>query len=135
MIFSPWSVRGIWNTVVAITFCHLLGLKGSSNVLSIDVFRILCRFSIYMLYFSVYYYAIIVRSHVCLWVLFSSSSDIIIIVITDPLNNYTELQYPLYLFRGTYSFEMLINKLPIWKKWGIQHWEWERLRPRKQRER
>ena len=66
-----------------------------------------------MLYFSVYYYAIIVSSHVCLWVLFSSSSDIIIIVITDPLNNYTELQYPLYLFSETYSFEMLINKLPI----------------------
>ena len=38
---------------------------------------------------------------------------IIIIVITDPLNNYTELQYPLHLFSETYSFEMLINKLPI----------------------
>ena len=37
----------------------------------------------------------------------------IIIVITDPLNNYTELQYPLHLFSETYSFEMLINKLPI----------------------
>ena len=38
---------------------------------------------------------------------------IIIIVITDPLNNYTERQYPLHLFSETYSFEMLINELPI----------------------
>ena len=60
---------------------------------------------------------------------------IMIIVITDPLNNYTELQYALHLFSETYSFEMLIKKLPIWKKCRIQHWEWERLKPRKQRER
>ena len=60
---------------------------------------------------------------------------IIIVVITDPLNNYTELHYPLHLFSETYSSEMLIKKLPIEKKWGIQHWEWEGLKPRTQRER
>ena len=41
---------------------------------------------------------------------------IIIVVITDPLNNYTELHYPLHLFSETYSSEMLIKKLPIEKK-------------------
>ena len=40
---------------------------------------------------------------------------IIIVVITDPLNNYTELHYPLHLFSETYSSEMLIKKLPIEK--------------------
>lgn len=63
-----------------------------------------------MLYFSVYYYAIIVSSHVCLWVLFLSSLS------SDPLTNYTELRYLLHLFSETYSSEVLINKLLIWKK-------------------
>ena len=59
-------------TRVVITLNGLFGLKGSSNVLWIDVVLILFRFSIYMLSLSVYYYnVIIVNSHVCLWVMFS----------------------------------------------------------------
>lgn len=68
----PWFIRGIYETRVVITLNGLFGLKGSSNVLWIDVVLILFRFSIYMLSLSIYYYnVIIVNSHVCLWVMFS----------------------------------------------------------------
>ena len=58
-----------------ITFCRLLGLKGSRDVLSMDVFLILFRFSIYILCFSIFYSAVIVNSHMCVWVLFSIKSS------------------------------------------------------------
>ena len=79
-LFSPWSVHGIYETGVTVTFCRLLGLKGLSDVfINKDVFLILFRFSIYMSYSSIYYYAIIVNSRMIVGISFNK--DFIIIII------------------------------------------------------
>ena len=51
--------------ITTITFCHLLGMKGSSDVSSIDVFLILVRFSINMLYFVYSILLLLTHTYAC----------------------------------------------------------------------
>jgi len=89
-LFSPWSVHGIYETGVTVPFCHLLGLKGSSDVLSTDVFLIFFRFSIYMSYSSIY--AIIVNSRMLVGISFNK--DFIIIIIAKVVFSALSLSPP-----------------------------------------